>query len=96
MDTYVALAMDPDREERDHFLGMSLVFAEMVAEGLGLKEYEVVRGEGEVSLLSKKVRFKLVQGIFDGVVCLGRKEEKSYGWRDMSIDPFLKFLKRLG
>lgn len=96
MDAYVALAMDPERAERDHFLGMSLVFAEMVAEGLGLKEYEVLKDEGQVSLTSKKVRFKLVQGIFDSVVCQGRNEEKCYGWRDMEIDPFLKFLKGLG
>jgi hypothetical protein len=96
MDAYVSLALDPSREEREHFLGMSQVFAEMVADGLGLKEYEVVRGEGEVSLLSKKIKFKLVQGLFDSVVCLGRKDEMCYGWRDLvDFGGFIKFLKRL-
>lgn len=96
MDAYVSLAMDPLRAERDNFLSMSQVFAEMVADGLGLKEYEVVRGEEEVSLTSKKIKFKLVQGIFDSVVCLGRRDEGCYGWRDLDdFGGFLKFLKKL-
>lgn len=96
MDEYVSLAMDPLQAERENFLTMSQVFAEMVADGLKLKEYEVVRGEGDVSLTSKKIKFKLVQGIFDSVVCEGRKGEGCYGWRDLGdFGGFLKFLKKL-
>lgn len=96
MEAYVALALDPDCGDRESFLGMSLIFAEMVAEGLGLKEYEVARDGFEVGFVSKKVNFKLVQGILDGVVCLGRGSEGYYFWRDMDLGGFISFLKRLG
>lgn len=91
MDAYVSLALDPDSSERDHFLGMSLVFAEMVADGLGLKDYRVVPGEGDVSLVSGKVNLKLVQGIFDSVLC-GDRHYRWEGVRDFG--GFLKFLKK--
>lgn len=95
MDAYVALALDPECGDGDSFVGMSLIFAEMVAKGLGLKDYEVFRDGHEVNFVSERVKFKLVQGILDSVVCLGLEEEKCYGWRDMDLSLFVRFLKGL-